>query len=122
MRVAVAVEAGPVGAARLLHRNKTLSARLSPHLRPPMLSKFDLVLIAASVAAAVGFIERGNNIVIDLPDPPVLAPYRPATSCSEDERGGANDVVFLEGGIASGMRGPRTAAERTPASSDCVTN
>ena len=87
-----------------------------------MLSKFDPVLIAASIAAVVGFIERGHNVVIGPPDPPVLAAFLPATSCSENNGNGADDVVFLEGGIASGMGGPRTTAERAQASWDCVMN
>jgi len=72
-----------------------------------MPSKLDLVLIAASIAAVVGFIERAHSIVIDPPDAIELAAL-PAPACSDDERYGASRMVFLEEGFLSGVR-PRGA-------------
>jgi len=68
-----------------------------------MPSKLDLLLIAASVAALVGFIERAHSIVIDPPDAVELA-SRPAPACSDDERYGANRMVFLKEGFVAGVR------------------
>jgi hypothetical protein len=68
-----------------------------------MPSKLDLMLIAASIAAVVGFIERAHSIVIDPPDPIELA-SAPAPSCSNDDGYGARRMVFLEEGFLSGFR------------------
>jgi hypothetical protein len=75
-----------------------------------MPSKLDLVLIAASIAAVVGFIERAHSIVIDPPDAVELAAL-PAPSCSDDESYGGGRLVFLEEGFLSGVR-PSSACER----------
>jgi hypothetical protein len=72
-----------------------------------MPSKLDLVLIAASIAAVVGFIERAHSVVIDPPDAVELAAL-PAPTCSDDERYGSSRLVFLEEGFLSGVR-PRGA-------------
>jgi hypothetical protein len=78
--------------------------------RSSMPSKLDLVLIAASVAAVVGFIERAHSVVIDPPDAVELAAL-PAPTCSDDERYGSSRLVFLEEGFLSGVR-PSSACER----------
>jgi hypothetical protein len=75
-----------------------------------MPSKLDLVLIAASIAAVVGFIERAHSIVIDPPDA-VEPASLPAPTCSDDERYGTSRMVFLEEGFLSGFR-PSAADSR----------
>jgi hypothetical protein len=50
-----------------------------------MPSKLDLVLIAASIAALVGFIERAHSIVIDPPESVEVLWQPPANSCREDD-------------------------------------
>ncbi len=84
-----------------------------------MPSKFDLLVLAAAVAAAVVWIEHEHRVVIDPPDQPelaspVLASLVPA--CSEGDNLG-DRLVFLEGGFASRMRDRQ--AER--AAWGCVT-
>jgi hypothetical protein len=76
-----------------------------------MPSKLDLVLIAASIAAVVGFIERAHCIVIDPPDAIELASLPAPTTCSDDERDSSSQLVFLEEGFLSGVR-PSSACER----------
>jgi hypothetical protein len=73
-----------------------------------MPSKLDLVLIAVSVAALVGFIERSHSIVIDPPDLVELAIS--ATACTDQAsmRYGLSRMMFLEDGFVSGP--PRRAA------------
>jgi len=87
-----------------------------------MPSKFDLLLLAAAVAAAVIWIEHEHSVVIDPPEEPelaspVLASLVPACSDGENRRYGTNRMVFLEGGFASGPRGRQAAAP-----TDCATN
>jgi hypothetical protein len=68
-----------------------------------MPSKLDLVLIAASIAAVVGFIERAHSIVIDPPDAVQLVAL---PICSDDDslRYGTIRMEFLEEGFLSGVR------------------
>jgi hypothetical protein len=87
-----------------------------------MPSKFDLLLLAAAIAAAVVWIEHEHRVVIDPPDEPelispVLASLVPACSERENRRYGTNRMEFLDGGFASGTRG-RQAAMPT----DCAMN
>ena len=50
-----------------------------------MPSKLDLVLIAGSIAAVMGWIEHGHSVVIDSPDSIELASIVPAPRCAESE-------------------------------------
>jgi hypothetical protein len=92
-----------------------------------MLSKFDLLMLAAATAAAVVWIEHEHRVVIDPPDSPeltspVLASLVPATSCADDEdaRYGVNRLAFLEAGFLSGSVGrPSIPPRRSP---NCETN
>ena len=74
-----------------------------------MPSKLDLVLIAVSVAAVVGFIERSHSVIIDPPD--VVA--APATACADQAsmRYGLSRMMFLEDGFVSGTQARRAIAE-----------
>jgi hypothetical protein len=76
-------------------------------------SKLDLLLAVATMAALMGFIERGHSIVIEPPDQIALA--APATPCVEivHARGDMTPTVFPEDLFASGFFGPPPiAAER----------
>ena len=66
--------------ARLLQRSKV---RFTGIQGRTMLSKLDLVLIAASLAAVVGSIERGHNVVIGPPEAVEFA-LVPAGACLDD--------------------------------------
>jgi hypothetical protein len=72
-------------------------------MMPLMPSKLDLTLIIATVAALVGFIERGHSIVIAPPEAIELAKLTSARSCADDEdmRYGTSRMVFLEEGFIS---------------------
>jgi hypothetical protein len=78
-----------------------------------MPSKLDLVLIAVSVAAVVGFIERSHSVVIDPPDVVELATS--ATACADQAsmRYGLSRMMFLEDGFVSGTQARRAIAEAT---------
>jgi hypothetical protein len=80
---------------------------------PPMPSKLDLVLIAVSIAAAIGLIERSHSIVIDPPDLVALATQ--ATACSDEAsvRYGISRMLFLDDGFVSGMPPRRAVSEAT---------
>jgi hypothetical protein len=66
-----------------------------------MASKLDLVLIAGSIAAVMGWIEHGHSVVIDSPDSIELA--SPMRSCTENEsvRYSMSQVAFVGDGFPS---------------------
>ena len=66
-----------------------------------MPSKLDLVLIAGSIAALMGWIEHGHSVVIDSPDPIELASLAPAPACTADDsiRYGMSQMVFSGDGF-----------------------
>ena len=69
-----------------------------------MPSKLDLVLIAGSIAALMGWIEHGHSVVIDSPDLIELASLAPAPACTADDsiRYGMSQMVFSGDGFVSG--------------------
>jgi hypothetical protein len=83
-----------------------------------MPSKLDLVLIAGSIAAVMGWIERGHSVVIDSPDPIELASLAPAPACSENDsfRYAMSQMVFSGDGFVSGaLERPSLPEARSPA-------
>jgi hypothetical protein len=78
-----------------------------------MPSKLDLVLIAVSVAAVVGFIERSHNVVIDPPDLVERATQTTACSDQASARYGLSRMLFLEDGFVSGPPARPAASEAT---------
>jgi hypothetical protein len=82
---------------------KQLSAPPSKH-EGHMPSKLDLVLIAGSIAAVMGWIERGHSVVIDSPDPIELASLAPAPACPADDgiRYEMSQMIFSGDGFVSG--------------------
>jgi hypothetical protein len=68
-----------------------------------MPSKLDLTLIVATVAALVGFIERGHSIVIAPPEAIELAKIASPRPCADDEdvRYGLGRMVWLEEGYVT---------------------
>jgi hypothetical protein len=71
---------------------------------PFMPSKLDLTLIVATVAALVGFIERGHSIVIAPPEAIELGKLTSTRSCADEEdmRYGTSRMVWLENGFITG--------------------
>ena len=76
-----------------------------------MPSKLDLVLIAVSVAAVAGFIERSHSVIID---PPAVVATS-ATACADQAsmRYGLSRMLFLEDGFVGGTQARRAIAEAT---------
>jgi len=56
------------------------------------------VLIAASIVALAGYVERGHSVVIDPPETVAIAPLSIAATCMDDDDQ-ANRVVMLDEGI-----------------------
>ena len=71
------------------------------------------VLIAVSIAAVVGFIERSHSIIIDPLDPIELATQMTACSDQASARYGLSRMMFLEDGFASGLPPRRAALDAT---------
>ena len=78
-----------------------------------MPSKLDLVLIAGSIAAVMGWIERGHSVVIDSPDPIELASLAPAPACPPDDgiRHAMSQMIFSGDGFVSGAPEPPNLPE-----------
>src|ERR1700681_2659648 len=105
MRVAVAALRPVSGMFIALQQTqvKQLSAPPSKH-EGHMPSKLDLVLIAGSIAAVMGWIEHGHSVVIDSPDPIELASLAPPPACSADDgiRYVMSQMVFSGDGFVTG--------------------
>jgi hypothetical protein len=104
MPVAVAAlrpESGMFIALQQMQANRFLPPSKHEGYMP---SKLDLVLIAGSIAAVMGWIERGHSVVIDSPDPIELASLAPAPACPADDsiRYGMSQMVFSGDGFVSG--------------------
>jgi hypothetical protein len=69
-----------------------------------MPSTLDLVFIAGSIAAAMGWIEHGHSVVIDSPDIIELASRAPDLPCSQNAgvRYGLSEIIFLGDGFMGG--------------------
>jgi hypothetical protein len=69
-----------------------------------MRSTLDLVFIAGSIAATVGWIEHGHSVVIDSPDIIELASRAPDLPCSQNTgaRYGLSEIIFLGDGFVAG--------------------
>ena len=75
-------------------------------------SKLDLLLAAATLAALIGFAERGHSIVIDPPDQVALELPTPCVD-AEQTRGDTSPAVFPEDLFVSGLLGqPLLATQR----------
>jgi hypothetical protein len=87
-----------------------------------MPTKLDLMLIAACVAAVVGFIERGHSVIIGPPDTVEVATLASAPACPDDEnlRYGTSRLVFVEEGYLAGPPLRRNARDARP--SGCESN
>jgi len=88
-------------------------------MRSKVPSKLDLLLAVATIAALMGFIERGHSIVIDPPDQVALK--IPATSCVAADRTytDAAATMLPEDLLVSGLLG---ASELPPERSACDPN
>jgi hypothetical protein len=104
MPVAVAAlrpESGMFIALQQMQANRFLPPSKHEGYMP---SKLDLVLIAGSIAAVMGWIEHGHSVVIDSPDPIELASLAPPPACSADDgiRYVMSQMVFSGDGFVSG--------------------
>jgi hypothetical protein len=68
-------------------------------------SKFELAVIAATIAGAALWIEQGHRIVIDAPAQTELAARAPAAACPDNDNVpySASCIAFLEGGSTTRM-------------------
>jgi hypothetical protein len=71
-------------------------------------------MIVASIASTVLCIEHGHQIFTDAPTPTELSSLAAAAACpaSENIPYSANCIAFMQGGVASDMRGPVNAEEK----------
>jgi hypothetical protein len=81
-----------------------------------LVSKVDLAVIAAAVAAGALWIEHRHHVVIDAPARAELASVAPAAACPDNDNVpySAGCIVFLGSGYLSGMNWQANAAESVP--------
>ena len=82
-----------------------------------MVSKLDLAMIIASIAGAVLWIEHRHQIFTDAPMPTELSSLAAAAACPDSENipYNANCIAFMQGGVASDIRGRVNAEEKVAA-------
>ena len=85
--------------------------------KPNLVSKLDLAMIVASIAGAVLWIEHGHQIFTDAPTHTDLSSLAAAAVCPDSDNipYSASCIAFMQGGVASDMRGRVGAEEKMAA-------